>query len=93
MRTFRVKELAQERGMTMEELAYRSSQKYSTVRNIWQNKVENPNYNTMAAIARALSVRIEDMVIEDGRSEVQSLDKSKTPSPAAALTASGAGGF
>jgi transcriptional regulator with XRE-family HTH domain len=80
---FRVKELAQERGMTAEELAFKSGVKFSTVRNIWQNRVKDPNFSTLAGIARALGVSIEALVDRAGSVEVQS-DKSKTPSLAAA---------
>jgi len=65
MTKFRVQEIARQRGMTIEELAYKSGVKYSTVRNLWQGKVSNPNYSTLAAIARALAVTIEELVDSD----------------------------
>ena len=65
MTKFRVQEIARQRGMTIEELAYKSGVKYSTVRNLWQGKVGNPNYSTLAAIARALAVTIEELVDSD----------------------------
>ena len=65
MTRFRVKELARERNMTIEELAFKSGVKYSTVRNLWQGKVSNPNYSTLSAIARAMGVMIEDLVAHD----------------------------
>ncbi len=61
---FRVKELAREQGLTSEELALKSGLKISTVRNIWQNRVSDPAYSTLAALAKALGVRIEDLVVE-----------------------------
>lgn len=66
MTKFRVKELARERGMTSEELALKSGVKISTVRNLWQGRVRDPNYSTLSAIARALDVRIEDLVVSEG---------------------------
>jgi transcriptional regulator with XRE-family HTH domain len=74
MAKFRVKELAQERGLTTEALARESGVKFSTVRNIWQGRVEDPNYSTLSAIARALNVRIEDL---EDRSETA--EKNEAP--------------
>jgi len=71
---FRVKELARARGMSIEELAFKSGVKYSTVRNLWQGKVSNPNYSTLAAIAGAFGVSIEEMVDRSERSDLQSPD-------------------
>lgn len=74
MTKFRVKELARARGMSIEELAFKSGVKYSTVRNLWQGKVSNPNYSTLAAIAGAFGVAIEEMVDRSDRSDLQSPD-------------------
>lgn len=59
---FRVKELARERGITSEELAHKSGVKLSTVRNVWQGRVQDPSFSTISALARALDVRIEELV-------------------------------
>jgi transcriptional regulator with XRE-family HTH domain len=83
MTKFRVKELAKARGMTSEELAIKSGVKISTVRNIWQNRVSDPNYSTLSAIAGALGVSIEDLVDRGASSGVQSTS-IQSPSPAAA---------
>lgn len=74
MTKFRVKELAKARGMTIEELAFKSGVKYSTVRNLWQGKVSNPNYSTLAAIAGAFGVTIEELVDGSASGGVQSTD-------------------
>ena len=58
---FRVKELAQKRGITLDQLARDSQLKYSTVQNIWRNKVNNPRYDTLRAIAHVLQVRVEEL--------------------------------
>lgn len=84
MARFRVKELAKARGMTSEELALKSGVKISTVRNLWQNRVSDPNYSTLLAIAGALGVRIEELAIEAG-SDVKS-NESRSPRFAAAST-------
>lgn len=83
MTKFRVKELARERGLTSEELALKSGVKISTVRNLWQNKVQDPSYSTLSAIARALDVQIEDLVDSGGLDGVKS-GNTRTPMPAAA---------
>jgi transcriptional regulator with XRE-family HTH domain len=59
---FRLKELAQVRGFTQEELSVRSGVKLSTLRRIWQNKgVENPRSDHLLAIARTLELSVEDL--------------------------------
>lgn len=83
MTKFRVKELAREKGMTSEELALKSGVKLSTVRNLWQNRVSDPNYSTLSAIARALEVTIEDLVERAEQGEEQS-PGIRMPMPVAA---------
>lgn len=83
MTKFRVKELAKARGMTSEELALKSGIKISTVRNIWQNRVSDPNYSTLSALAGALGVSIEELVDKDASAGVKS-SNIKSLSPAAA---------
>lgn len=83
MTKFRVKELAKARGMTSEELAIKSGVKISTVRNIWQNRVSDPNYSTLSAIAVALEVSIEELVDRGASTGVQSTELQSL-SPAAA---------
>lgn len=61
MTKFRVKELAKERGLTSEQLAFKSGVRVGTVRSLWQNAVDNPSYKTLRAIAIALSVPIEEL--------------------------------
>lgn len=62
---FRVKELAQERGLTAEELAQKSGIGHSTILRFYQNKAPDPHYNTLRAIARALGVSVEQLEAED----------------------------
>jgi len=81
---FRVKELARERGLTSEELARRSGLKISTVRNLWQNRVSDPAYSTLAALAQALGVHIEDLVDQTSQNttsenEIRRLDFAGVP--------------
>jgi len=64
---FRVKELAEARGYTQEELAAHARQhgadvSLATVQRIWQNnRAGDPRSSTLLAIARALGVRVEDL--------------------------------
>lgn len=83
MTRFRVKELAKARGMTSEELAMKSGVKISTVRNLWQNRVGDPNYSTLSAIAGALGVRMEELVDTSASDGVQSNDIAMPMSAAA----------
>lgn len=83
MTKFRVKELAKARGMTSEELAIKSGIKISTVRNLWQNRVGDPNYSTLSAIAGALGVRIEELVDSSSSAGVQSTELQSLSSAAA----------
>mgnify|MGYP001092980133 CR=1 FL=1 len=74
---FRVRELAQARGWTAEELARQSKLKLSTVRNLWQGRTEDPSYSTVRAIAQALGVRIEEL--EAGVKETEQSQGNSRP--------------
>jgi len=66
-RPFRVKELAQERGLTQEELSIRSGVKISTLRRIWQNnRAGDPRAGTLLAIAEILGVSVKELYASDG---------------------------
>jgi transcriptional regulator with XRE-family HTH domain len=58
---FRIKTLARTRGWTLEELAFHSGVKYSTVKNLWQGRTKNPSYGTLRALAHALGVSVEQL--------------------------------
>lgn len=60
-----VKTLARQRGMTFEELAIKSGVKMSTVKNLWQNRTENPSLLTVSAVAKALGVPIEELLEDE----------------------------
>ena len=75
---FRVKELAQERGITQEELASQARQhagvdiSLSTVRRLWQNnKAGSPRADTLIAIADVLGVTVKDLYAEEDASTSQ----------------------
>lgn len=58
---FRIRELARTQHLTMEELAIKSGIKYSTVKNLWQNRTRDPSYSTLRALAAALGVSVEEL--------------------------------
>jgi transcriptional regulator with XRE-family HTH domain len=73
---FRVKELAQARGLTQEALSRRANVPISTVRRIWQNsRAGDPRGGTLLAIAEVLGVSINDLyAIKDSTEESQSAE-------------------
>lgn len=58
---FRIRELAKQQNLTADDLARRAELKYSSVKNLWQGRTEDPKYSTLRAIARALGVPIEQL--------------------------------
>lgn len=58
---FRIKELAQGRGWSKDDLARKSGVKFSTVQRIWQNRTANPLYDTLKALAEALEVTVDEL--------------------------------
>ncbi len=75
-RRFVIKELARERGLTSEALAIKAGVGIGTLRTVWQNQRDNPGVFTMAAIAKALGVRIEDLYVEEEPDAVASSGSS-----------------
>lgn len=69
MARFRVKELAQSRGLRTEDLAYKSGVPISTLRSVMQGRTLDPSYSTLAALARALECTIEELVVRDGHGD------------------------
>ncbi len=62
--------------MTTDDLARRSGVKFGTVRNLWQNRTQDPSFSTLIAIAKALNVTIEDLAVE-GKIEEESVNNSR----------------
>jgi DNA-binding Xre family transcriptional regulator len=72
MARFRVKELAEEQGLTITKLhqkALRLSPEttlaYNTVQAIWNNKTKRPDLDTLDAIAKALDVEPGQLIVRD----------------------------
>lgn len=61
---FRVRELAEQRGWSLRQLALRSGARYATV---WEiaNEQGNPTVTTLEQIADALDVNVRDLFDED----------------------------
>ena len=57
---YRIKALAEERGMPITVLARLAQLDQSRVYNIANNKVENVTMNTLEALAKALGVRVRE---------------------------------
>jgi transcriptional regulator with XRE-family HTH domain len=74
--TFKVKDLARERGWTVEDLAQRSGVRFSTVRNLYQSVVKDPSYSTLYLVAEAFGVEVKDLI-----SEVTVVDEEKNVTP------------
>jgi transcriptional regulator with XRE-family HTH domain len=63
---FRVKELAQEQGLTQEELSQRSNVKLATLQRLWQNKgTSDARAKTLFALAGALGVEVKDLYSQE----------------------------
>jgi len=60
-RRWRVREIAYQKGISMDDLAKQSGVKYPTLQRIWQNRTKNPSFETIKAIAKGLGVTIEEL--------------------------------
>jgi transcriptional regulator with XRE-family HTH domain len=61
----RIRELAEERGWNAAKLARRADLSNNAVYGIWNGETTDPGLLTLAAIARALEVKIRDLIDED----------------------------
>lgn len=68
---FRIKTLTHARGWTLEDLAFHSGVKYSTVKNLWQGRTKDPSYSTLRAIAHALGVSVEGLEANNTDAEIE----------------------
>lgn len=82
MAKFRIKELAQARGLNQESLAFKSGVKMRTVQRLWQNKITRAEMLTMIKIADALGVDVRELYAEPD--EAYNPEQSKSLSLAAA---------
>jgi transcriptional regulator with XRE-family HTH domain len=65
---FKIKELAQARGLTQETLAIKSGVKMRTVQRLWQNKVHRVELLIMIRIADTLGVDVRDLYADEDES-------------------------
>ena len=68
MAAFRIKELAQARGMSQESLAFKSGVRMRTVQRLWQNKITRAELLTMIKIADALGVDVRELYADQNES-------------------------
>lgn len=81
MATFRIKELAQQQGMTQEDLAIKSRVRIRTVQRLWQDTIEKPYAETLIRIAGALGVSVQELYTSEGLKST--LEDIRMPSHAA----------
>lgn len=70
----RVKEVAEEKGMSMRKLAATADIAYNTLRTIYRNPYRQVTTTTLERLARALEVSVIELI-----EEVSSNDQIKTP--------------
>lgn len=66
MATFRIKELAQQQGLSQEELAIKSRVRMRTVQRLWQDSIEKPYAETLIKLADALGVSVQELYTSEG---------------------------
>lgn len=64
MARLRVREIAEEQGWNAAKLARRADLSNTAVYAIWNGETEDPGLRTLEAIARALGVKIRDLIDE-----------------------------
>jgi transcriptional regulator with XRE-family HTH domain len=72
MARFRVRELAEERGLNIAQLmnlanrmSPEASLSYPTVHGLWHNKTQRPDLDTLSVVAKALGVSPGDLITEE----------------------------
>jgi transcriptional regulator with XRE-family HTH domain len=61
----KVREVAQNQGLDMAKLSRRSDVAYRTIVRVWHNPKHDVSLSTLEKIAKALGVRIVDLLAED----------------------------
>lgn len=59
----KIKALRKQRCLTQEELAIRSGVSYTTLTKIENEGIKNPSFESVVAIAKGLSVSLDDLTI------------------------------
>jgi DNA-binding Xre family transcriptional regulator len=61
----RIREVAEQKGMSMGLLSRKANVTLAVIRKIWRNDQHDVSFNTLQKIAQALEVRVSEL-IEDG---------------------------
>ena len=61
----RIKEIAEDKGVSMRKLSKRSEVTYRTIQRIYNEPDYMPTLPTLELIAKALGVSIADLILED----------------------------
>lgn len=69
MTYLRVRELAENQGLNIQNLSHKSQLAYTTVHGIWHDRVHQLNRRTLDRIAIALGVRVADLFGGDPEGE------------------------
>ncbi len=64
----RIKEVAQEKGYTMNGLSRASDVSFNTIKRLWKNPYTGVTVETLTKIARVLQVEISELVEEENKS-------------------------
>jgi lambda repressor-like predicted transcriptional regulator len=73
----KIKEVAQEKGVSMRRLSIEGHLAYKTVQNVWRNPYHEITMATLEKIAKFLGVRVGDLYEEVDDVEVQGPDDVK----------------
>lgn len=61
----RVKELAESKGMTQEDLHYTARIDKRTIERYWNDSVQRPDRAVLEALAAALQVTVKDLIADE----------------------------
>jgi transcriptional regulator with XRE-family HTH domain len=70
----RVREIAESQGFDMAKLSRKADVAYRTIVRIWHDPQHDATMSTLIKIARAMGVRVADLILEDAESELHHSD-------------------
>lgn len=69
----RVREIAESQGLNIQDLANKSGVAYSTVLDLWHDRVQQINKRTLGRISKALGVKPGELLDEDDQKNLEPL--------------------